>query len=118
MWNHIIQSESLSISLMALILAVWMFLLERWRWEKLIALIFLFASWIGTRETNIYLGLLVAGMLFFVGLIYKRQRFYWAVSVLLLIFGYVNLQISEIPTIPRWLYPLTNTVLKPHFAQR
>jgi hypothetical protein len=30
---------------------------------------------------------------------------------LLLLFGYVNLQISEIPTIPRWLYPLTNTVL-------
>jgi hypothetical protein len=111
MWNHIIQSESLSISLMALILAVWMSLLQRWRWEKLIALIFLFAWWTGTRETNVYLGLLVAGMLFFVGLTYKRQRFYWAVSVLLVLFGYVNLQISEIPTIPRWLYPLTNTVL-------
>jgi hypothetical protein len=65
----------------------------------------------GTRETNVYLGLLVAALLFGVGLIYKRQRFYWAVSVLLVLFGYVNLQISEIPTIPRWLYPLTNTVL-------
>jgi hypothetical protein len=74
-------------------------------------LIFLFAWWIGTRETNVYLSLLVAGTLLFVGLFYKHQRFYWAVSVLLILFGYVNLQISEVPTIPRWLYPLTNTVL-------
>jgi hypothetical protein len=111
MWNHIIQSESLSISLMVLILVVWLSLLQRWRWDKLIALIFLFAWWMGTRETNVYLGLLVAGLLLFVGMIYKHQRFYWAVGVLLVFFGYVNMQISEVPTIPRWLYPLTNTVL-------
>ena len=46
MWNHIIQSESLSISLMVLIIAVWLSLLQRWRWEKLFALIFLFGWWI------------------------------------------------------------------------
>jgi hypothetical protein len=111
MWNHIIQSESLSISLLALVLAILISLLQRWRWEKITALILLFAWWMGTRETNVYLGLLVAGFLFFIGLLYKHQRFYWAVSVVLVLFGYVNLQISEIPTIPRWLYPLTNTVL-------
>ena len=111
MWNHIIQSESLSISLMVLIIAVWLSLLQRWRWGKLFALIFLFGWWIGTRETNVYLGLMTAGILVLVGLFYKRQRFYWAVSVLLILFGYINMQISEVPTIPRWLYPLTNTVL-------
>jgi len=111
MWNHIVQSESLSISLMVLILAVWTSLLQKWRWDKLVALIFLFAWWTGTRETNVYLNLLVAGVLFFVGLFYKHQRFYWGVTVLLVLFGYVNLQISEVPTIPRWLYPLTNTIL-------
>jgi hypothetical protein len=111
MWNHIIQSESLSISLLVLILAIWISLLQRWRWEKLIALALLFAWWMGTRETNVYIGLLVAALLFLVGLAYKRQRFYWALSVLLVLFAYVNLQISEIPTIPRWLYPLTNTLL-------
>ena len=111
MWNHIIQSESLSILLMVLIIAVWLSLMQRWRWEKLFALIFLFGWWIGTRETNIYLSLMAAGILVLVGLFYKRQRFYWAVSVLLIFFGYINMQISEVPTIPRWLYPLTNTVL-------
>jgi hypothetical protein len=111
MWNHIIQSESLSISLMVLILAVWLSLLQNWRWEKLFALIFLFAWWIGTRETNVYLSLMTAGILVLVGLFYKRQRFYWAVSALLVFFCYVNMQISEVPTLPRWLYPLTNTVL-------
>lgn len=111
MWNHIIQSESLSISLLALILAVWISLIQRWRWEKLFALVLLFAWWTGTRETNVYLSLVVAGPLFFLGLIYKRQRFYWAVSLLLALFAAINLQISEVPTIPRWLYPLTNTVL-------
>jgi hypothetical protein len=33
------------------------------------------------------------------------------VSLVLVLFGYFNLQISEIPTIPHWLYPLTNTLL-------
>jgi len=111
MWNHIIQSESLSISLMVLILAVWMSLWQKWRWDKLIALIFLFAWWIGTRETNVYLSLMIAGILVLIGLFFKQQRFYWAVSVVLVIFCYINMQISEVPTIPRWLYPLTNTVL-------
>lgn len=111
MWNHIIQSESLSISLMVLIIAVWLSLLQRWRWAKLFALITLFGWWIGTRETNVYLSLMTAGILVLVSLVYKRQRFYWALSVLLIFFGYINMQISEVPTIPRWLYPLTNTVL-------
>ena len=111
MWNHIIQSESLSISLMVLILAVWMSLLQCWRWEKLFTLIFLFTWWIGTRETNVYLSLMTAGILVLVGLFYKRQRFYWAVSALLIFFCYINMQISEMPTLPRWLYPLTNTIL-------
>jgi hypothetical protein len=111
MWNHIIQSEALSISLMVLILAVWLSLLQNWRWGKLIALVFFFSWWIGTRETNVYLGLMIAGILVLVGLAYKHQRFYWAVSVALFLFCYINLQISEIPTLPRWLYPLTNTLL-------
>jgi len=111
MWNHIILSEALSISLMVLILAVWLSLLQYWRWGKLLALIVLFGWWIGTRETNIYLSLMVAGILVLVGLFYKRQRFYWAVSAILIGYCAINMQISEIPRIPRWLYPLTNTLL-------
>jgi hypothetical protein len=111
MWNHIIQSESLSISLMVLIVAFWLSLLQRWRWGKLFVLIILFGWWIGTRETNVYLSLMIAGILVLVGLFYKQQRFYWAVSAVLVSFCMVNMQISELPTIPRWLYPLTNIVL-------
>ena len=111
MWNHIIQSESLSISLMVLIIAVWLSLLRRWGWGKLFSLIIIFGWWIGTRETNVYLSLMIAGILALVGLFFKRQRFYWAVSAALVGFCMVNMQISEVPTIPRWLYPLTNTVL-------
>jgi hypothetical protein len=110
-WNHIIQSESLSISLMALLLAIWISLLQRWRWAKFAALILLLAWWIGTRETNIYLGLMVAVILALLGTFKKRQRFYWAVSTFLVLFGFLNLQLSEVPTLPRWLYPLTNTLL-------
>jgi hypothetical protein len=111
MWNHVIQSESLSISLMAAILAAWIALLRRWRWRTLFALLFLFAWWIGARETNVYLSLIVAGILVVVGLFFKRQRFYWAVGALLAWFCVFNMQISETPTLPRWLYPLTNTIL-------
>lgn len=110
-WNHIIQSESLSLSLFALILAAWISLVARWRWWKLLSLVFLLAWWTGTRETNVYLGILVAAILVIIGLFYRRQRFYWGVSALLILFSAVNLQISEVPTLPRWLYPLTNTLL-------
>ena len=111
LWNHIIQSESLSLSLFVFILSTWLSLLRRWHWGKLLALILLFGWWTGTRETNIYLGMIVAGIVTLVGIFHRRQRFYWGVSLVLVLFGYLNLQISEIPTIPRWLYPLTNTLL-------
>lgn len=111
MWNHIIQSEALSITLMAAILAIWISLLRRWHWRTLFALLFLLAWWTGTRETNVYLSLMIAGILGVVGLFFKRQRFYWAVGALLVWFCFFNLHISETPTLPRWLYPLTNTIL-------
>ncbi len=111
MWNHITQSESLSISLMAAILATWFALLRKWRWKMLLVLLFLLVWWIGARETNVYLGLLLAAILILVGLLFARQRVYWAVSALLIWFCLFNLHISETPTLPRWLYPLTNTIL-------
>lgn len=111
MWNHILQSESLSISLIVFILAVWISLLRRWHSGKLVALILLFVWWIGTRDTNIYLSLLIAAILFLAGSIFRTHRYYWAVSVLLVLLSLVNMQIAEMPTLPRWLYPLTNTVL-------
>ena len=111
LWNHVIQSESLSISLMVLILATWLLLAKKWHWAIFTLLIFLFAWWIGTRETNIYLSLLVAGSLALIGLFYKKQRFYWILSILIVIFSYQNVQISKMLTMKRWLYPLTNIVL-------
>ncbi|RMD62743.1 hypothetical protein D6833_06490, partial [Candidatus Parcubacteria bacterium] len=111
MWNHIIQSESLSITLMIAILATWMMLLQTWRWKTWLVLLFLFAWWIGTRETNIYLALFVAGILGLIGLFYKRQRFYWVLSLVLIWFCLFNLRLSEKSVLPHWLYPLTNTIL-------
>ena len=112
LWNHVIQSESLSISLMVLIFATWLLLVKKWHWAKFILLIFLFAWWIGTRETNIYLSLLIAGVLVLIGFFHKKQRFYWILSILIVIFSYQNMQISKMLTMKRWLYPLTNIVLQ------
>ncbi len=111
LWNHVIQSESLSISLMVLMLATWLLLVKKWHWAVFTLLIFLFAWWIGTRETNIYLSLLIAGILSLIGIFYKNQRFYWILSILIVIFSYQNMQISKTLTMKRWLYPLTNIVL-------
>ncbi len=111
LWNHVIQSESLSISLMVLMLAIWLLLVKNWHWAVFTLLIFLFAWWIGTRETNIYLSLLIAGSLVLIGFFYKNQRFYWILSILIVIFSYQNMQISKMLTMKRWLYPLTNIVL-------
>jgi hypothetical protein len=112
MWNHIIQSESLSISVMILILASWLGILQRWSWLNFDGLVLLFGLWAGSRETNVYLCLLIAAALIPIGIFWARNRVYWLLSACLLVFAWINLRISELPTIPRWAYPLANVILQ------
>jgi hypothetical protein len=110
-WNHVALSESLSLSMMILILALWLALVQRWHWSLFFGLLLLLSAWLFTRESNAYLGLLMAIMLFFVGLIWRNQRFYWFFVVILTALFFFNSRLAEMPDLPRWSYPLGNVIL-------
>jgi len=58
-WDRIVLSESLSLSLLALVLAAWLWLMEGWSWGKAATLLTVSALWMLARETNTYLGALL-----------------------------------------------------------
>lgn len=112
MWNHVILSESLSISLMVLIIALWLSLIQRWNWVVCITLTFALLYWINTREANLYLCLLIAIGIFLLGLIERNQRFYWLVSAMIILVSLITLRSSERLAMPRWAFSLTNVILQ------
>lgn len=112
MWNHVILSESLSISLMVLILSLWLSLIQRWNVVVFIALSFALVYWINTREANLYLCLLIAIGIFLFGLIKRNQRFYWLASAMIVLASLITLRSSERLAMPRWAFSLTNVILQ------
>jgi hypothetical protein len=63
MWDGVLLPDSISLSLMALLIAGWLRLLKSWQWHKamLVTLIALF--WSFTQDTNAWLVLMTAGAL-------------------------------------------------------
>lgn len=78
-WDRILLSESISLSLLALLLASWLWLLEGWAWRKLLAVLAVAFFWAWARETNAYALLMVAGL---VGLVMLLKRPQWRYLVL------------------------------------
>jgi hypothetical protein len=63
MWDGVLLPDSISLSLMALLIASWLWLLESWRWHKA-ALVMLVASvWSCTQDTNAWVLLMAAAAL-------------------------------------------------------
>jgi hypothetical protein len=67
MWDAQILSELISISLMALLIAVWLWLAGAWQWYKVVSLVAIPFFWVFTRDTNAYTILMIAGILVIVG---------------------------------------------------
>jgi len=112
LWNHVVWSESIAISLMILTFGLWISLLQRWHWFKFLALFFALGVWFHARETNAYLGLGIALGLLLIGLFKRRQRFYWLISLFFVGFFILNNAVSEMQLLPRWAYPLVNVILQ------
>ncbi|MBN1305977.1 MAG: hypothetical protein JXA13_16190 [Anaerolineales bacterium] len=110
-WNHTALSESLSMSMMALILALWIAIIQRWRWYLTAGLLLLLTAWVFTRESNAYIGLMIAVLLLPIGIFWRNQRFYWGVSLVLFLAFAANTRLSAMPDLPRHIYPLGNIIL-------
>ena len=110
LWNHVALSESISISIMIMALANAISLLQRWRWYKVITLCLLFFLWTNIRESNIYLDLMIAAGLFFLGLFQKNSRYAWGIVLSIILAAAIQLHLSSLKSIPRWVIPLGNVI--------
>ena len=111
-WNHAGLSESFSISLMILILALFIGILQRWRLLFFLALILCFALWVSVHEVNLYLGLLVAITLFVIGLMRRNYRIFLILSSCIAVILGINSHFSSLYALPRWALPVAEVITK------
>lgn len=111
-WNHAGLSESFSISVLILILALLMGLLQRWRLFFFLPLVFFFALWVSIYEAHLYLGLLIAITLFLLGLIKKNYRTFLILSFCIASMLGINYHLSSLYALPRWALPVAEVITK------
>ncbi|MGE5642149.1 MAG: hypothetical protein ACM3Y8_03975, partial [Byssovorax cruenta] len=61
-WDSVLLTESLSLSLMALFLAGWLWLARGWSWYKVAAILAISVLWAFGRDTNAWVLLMIAGI--------------------------------------------------------
>jgi hypothetical protein len=107
-WDVVMLTESLSISLLALFLAAWLWLLKSWSWGKVIVLSLAAFPWAFTRDTNGWILLMIAGLILLGVLFFKARRRYLVVAfVFVLIFALSNLSANKGH---RWVFPFQNVL--------
>jgi hypothetical protein len=107
-WDVVMLTESLSISLMALFLAAWLWLLRGWSREKVVVLSLIAFLWAFTRDTNGWNLLMVAGLILLGVLFFSARKRYLAVAfVFAIIFMFSNLSAN---TGHRWVFPFQNVL--------
>jgi hypothetical protein len=111
-WNHAGLSESFSISMMIVILALFIGLLQRWRLSFFLFLIFFFTLWLSIHEVNLYLGLLASSILFIIGLTRKNYRTFLILSFCIVTMAAVNSYLSSLYALPRWALPVAEVITK------
>jgi hypothetical protein len=67
MWDVAMLSDSISLSLMALFIASWLWLLEDWRWLKVALMLAVAFLWTFSRDTNAWVVLMLAALLLIIG---------------------------------------------------
>ena len=86
MWDTAILSDSISLSLMALFIASWVWLLEDWRWQKAALMLAVAFLWAFARDSDAWVLLMLAALLVLIGSLWRSQRCLSVVPVLVMFF--------------------------------
>lgn len=109
-WDTVIQTESLSISLMCVLIGLWAFSKQVPGWWRLTSIFLISLLWAFTRDTNAYLLLLVGLFLLLIALFQQISRRYIILSVgfgIIFILSYMSFTNGG-----RWIYPFQNVLAK------
>jgi hypothetical protein len=109
-WNDYLISESISLSLFALVVACCLWLLEEWHPAKLAILLLVAFLWANVRETNAYALLMLAAVTAVVPIVRRRQGRYALLAI-----AFVCIALTAIMSSiagDRWLFPYLNVIGK------
>ena len=110
-WDMVLLTESLSISLMALFLVIWLWLLRSWSWGKVGILSFVAFLWAFTRDTNGWILLMLAGLILLGVLFFDARKRYLSVTfVFAVIFALSNFSANKGD---RWVFPFHSVSSSP-----
>lgn len=107
-WDVVMLTESLSISLLALFLTVWLWLLRGWSWEKVAVLSLIAFLWAFTRDTNGWILSMIAGLILLSVLFFKVRKRYLVIALLFTLFFALSNFSAELGQ--RWVFPFQNVL--------
>jgi len=107
-WDVVMLTESLSVSLMALFLAAWLWLLKRWSWGKVVLLGVVAFLWTFARDTNGWILLMIAGLILCGVLIFDTRKRYLSIAIIFIVL-FVLSNISATRG-NRWVFPFQNVL--------
>ncbi|HLF73982.1 MAG TPA: hypothetical protein VI524_06535 [Anaerolineales bacterium] len=107
-WDAVILTESVSLSLLALFLSGWIWLLRRWSVGRAVWLCLVAFLWTFSRDTNAWMVLLIAGMMVLAVIFWgAKKQFIFLAAVFFLIFSVSNLAAG---LGARWVFPFQNVL--------
>jgi hypothetical protein len=107
-WDVVMLTESLSVSLMALFLTAWLWLLKRWSWGKVVLLGVVAFLWTFTRDTNGWILLMIVGLIVCGVLIFDTRKRYLSIAIIFVVL-FVLSNISATRG-NRWVFPFQNVL--------
>ncbi len=107
-WDRVMLSESISLSLMALFVACWLWLFKDWHWHRYALLVFVAFLWVFARDINAYTVLMLgASLLPFIILKWVLKRYLVVTAALVIIFILSN---ASMNAGKRWVDPFLNVL--------
>lgn len=105
-WDSVLLTESVSLSLMALFITGWLWLMGGWHWQKAVFILPVAFLWAFSRDTNGWVVLMIAVFLLLLWLLrYTDNKYLILATVFLVIFFLSNLSAS---LGSRWVFPFQN----------
>ena len=107
-WDSVLLTESLSLSLMALLVAGWLWLMQGWRWTKVVLILVAAFLWSLCRDTNAWMLLMIAGVLLVLlifGIINKKYLVFIAAFGIMFYLSNLSADLGN-----RWVFPFQNVL--------
>jgi hypothetical protein len=105
-WDSVLLTESVSLSLMTLFLAGWLWLAKGWRWHKATLISVVAFLWTFSRDTNAWVVLMIAFFLLLLVSLRQIDKKYLVLSGVFIVMFLVSNLSADLGD--RWVFPFQN----------